>query len=86
MIALALGKKPATIKVTPILKEIAWRLEAIKFFITGVRPLLTRETANSAMSNRKFSTEKIKSTLDFQFKDINDTIKKYANWFVADQG
>ena len=86
MIALALGKKPATIKVTPILKEIAWRLEAIKFFITGVRPLLTRETANSAMSNRKFSTEKIKSTLDFQFKDINDTIRKYANWFVADQG
>ncbi len=86
MIALALGKKPATIKVTPILKEIAWRLEAIKFFITGARPLLTRETANSAMSNRKFSTEKIKSTLDFQFKDINDTIKKYANWFVADQG
>ena len=86
MIALALGKKPATIKVTPILKEIAWRLEAIKFFITGVRPLLTRETANSAMSNRKFSTEKIKSILDFQFKDINDTIRKYANWFVADQG
>ena len=38
------------------------------------------------MSNRKFSTEKIKSALDFQFKDINDTIKKYANWFVADQG
>jgi len=84
-IAVALGKTKATIKVTPFLKEIAWRFEAVKFLITGKRPLVTKETANSAMSNRKFSTAKIKATLGFQFTDIDNTISKYANWFISDQ-
>ena len=85
MIAMYLGKKKATIKVTPFLKEIAWRVEAVKSLITGNPPLLTKETANSAMTESIFSTVKIEQKLGFQFTDINITIKKYANWFIADQ-
>ena len=33
-IALAFGKKKSTIRVTPFLKEIAWRLEALRSLIT----------------------------------------------------
>ena len=84
-IAVALGKKKATIEVTPFLKEIAWRIEAIKFLITGKKPLVTRETANSAMTQSSFSNDKIKDALSFKFTDIDHTISKYANWFLADQ-
>ena len=84
-IAESFGKSKATIKVTPFLKEIAWRAEALKSLITNKKPLITKETANSAMTNRMFSTKKIEQALDFKFTDINFTIKKYTEWFIADQ-
>ena len=84
-IAVAVNKPKATIKVTPFLKEIAWRLEAIRTFVTGNKPLITRETADNAMTNSSYSTTKIISAIDFNFTDIDVTIKKYADWFIADQ-
>jgi len=83
-IADGFGKPHATIKVTPFLKEIAWRVEAFRSFITGKKPLLSQETANSAMTNGTYSTAKIKSAIEFQFTDIDSTIKKYCDWFIAD--
>ena len=83
-IADGFGKPHATIKVTPFLKEIAWRVEAFRSFITGKKPLLTQETANSAMTNGTYSTAKIKSAIEFQFTDIDSTIKKYCDWLIAD--
>ena len=84
-IAVAVNKPKATIKVTPLLKEIAWRAEAIRTFVTGNKPLITRETADNAMTDNSYSTTKIISAIDFNFTDIDVTIKKYADWFIADQ-
>ena len=84
-IAVAFGKPKASIKITPFLKAIAWRMEALKFFITGKTPLITRETANNAMTDRTFSAAKIKEALGFQFTNIDVTINKYANWFIANK-
>ena len=83
-IAVALGKPKATIKVSPFLKEIAWRVDVIRSFVTGKTPLLTKETANSAMTNSTYSTAKIKNAIDFNFTDMDTTIKKYSDWFIAD--
>ena len=83
-IAVALGKPKATIKVSPFLKEIAWRVDVIRSFVTGENPLLTKETANSAMINSTYSTVKIKNAIDFNFTDMDTTIKKYSDWFIAD--
>ena len=83
-IAVALGKPKASIKVTPFLKEVAWRFEAIRSFIISKKPLLTKETANSAMTDGVYSTEKIKKVINFEFTSIDSTIEKYANWFLAD--
>ena len=49
-IALALNRPKASIRLTPFLKEVAWRAEAIKSLITGKRPLITKETANNSMT------------------------------------
>ena len=67
------------------LKEIAWRAEAVRSLITGDMPLITKETANSAMTDSAFSTAKIEKILGAQFTDIDITINKYANWFISDQ-
>ena len=83
-IAVALGKQKATIKVTPFLKEIAWRFQAIRYLITGIAPLITKETANSSMIRHSFSNAKIEKKIGFKFTDIDITIKKYANWFISD--
>jgi len=84
-IAKALGKPKAKIRVTPFLKEIAWRIELVKSFITGKKPLLTKESANSSMRSSSYSTDKIKHALNFKFTDIEVTIDKYAKWFISDQ-
>jgi nucleoside-diphosphate-sugar epimerase len=84
MIAVSLNKPKATIKITPLLKEIAWRVEAVRSFFTNQKPLLTRETANSAMTSSAFNTSKIEKMINFQFTDMDATIKKYAAWFIAD--
>lgn len=84
-IAEALGKPKAKIRVTPFLKEIAWRIESVKSFITGKKPLLTKETANSSMNSNSYSADKIKHALNFRFTDIEVTIDKYAKWFISDQ-
>ena len=83
-ISVAFGKPKASIKVTPFLKELAWRFEKVRSFITSKTPLLTKETANSAMMDGAYSTEKIKKEIDFQFTPIEQTIKKYCDWFIAD--
>ena len=84
-IALALGKPKATIKVTPFLKEIAWRIELVKSLFFNSKPLLTKETANNAMTKRSFSTAKIQKFIRFEFTNIDDTIKKYSDWFISNQ-
>ncbi len=83
-IALKLGKPRATIKVTPLLKELAWRFELVRSFITSKPPFLTKETANSAMKESEFSSNKIQQLIGFRFTDIDTTIKKYSDWFIAD--
>ncbi len=84
-IAVALGKTKASIEVTPLMKEIIWRLEAIRSFVTGKKPLITKETAKSSMTESVFSNAKIKKRLAFKFTDIDTTINKYVNWFLSEQ-
>ena len=83
-IADGLNKPRAKYKVNNFLKEIAWRVEAVRYFITGRRPLITKETANSSMINKAYSNNKICKELNFKFTDINVTIKKYCDWFIRD--
>ncbi len=78
-------KKPrATVKVTPLIKEISWRLELLKSIFTGEKPLITKETAHNAMIFRKYSNKKIKEFIGFEFIPIEETIKKYSKWFIKD--
>jgi dihydroflavonol-4-reductase len=77
MIAKGFGKKPPHRKVTPLLAEIVWRLEAIKGLITGKDPLLTKETARTAQAVVRFDNSKLlKQFPNFQYTALEESIQR----------
>ena len=84
LIADELNVERANIKVTPFLKELAWRIELARSFFTGNRPLLTKETANSAMKNVSYSSEKIKEKLKYKFISFDKTVKDCCRFYKQD--
>jgi dihydroflavonol-4-reductase len=76
-IANAFNKRPPYKKVTPLLAAIVWRLEAIKGFITGKTPLLTKETAATAQAVVHFDNTKFLKTFpSFTYRTIEETINR----------
>ena len=75
-IAKCFEKKSPQKKVTPSLASIVWRLEAIKSMFTGREPLVTKETARTALAKVYFDNSKILKALQgFQFTPISETIQ-----------
>jgi dihydroflavonol-4-reductase len=76
LIAKAFGKKPPTKKVTPLLAKIVWRWEAIKSVFTGKDPLVTKETAATALATSNFDNSKLKKFLPgFNYRPIEESIE-----------
>lgn len=74
-IAKGFGKNTPTKKVTPFLAAITWRLEAIKSFFTNTSPLITKETAATALTNVEYDNSKLLQALsNFRYKKLEDTI------------
>ena len=83
-IAKNFNKPEAKIRVTHFLKELAWRVEAIKSFFTGKESLITKETANTSMTTKTYSSRKIKKATGFCFTPIDHSIKKYCDWYITE--
>lgn len=85
-IALILNKKPATIAVTPLIRQLAWRFEWLKSKLTGSRPLITKETARVSATTFYFSNEKsLKAFPDFNYTAISETIEATGKQFLESQ-
>ena len=77
MMSKGFEKKPAYKKVTPFLAGIIWRLEAIKGLFSGNDPLLTKETANTALTNVAYNNTKLLHQLPhFSYTPLEDTIQR----------
>jgi len=75
LIAAAFGKPSPTKKTTPLLAQLVWRAEAIKAFFSGKEPLVTRETATTALARMNFDNGKLKKFLpEFNYRPIEQTI------------
>ena len=82
MIAEELGKSPPAYKASKWMGEVAWRIEHIKGKLTGTKPLITKETANTAVNIYRYSNHKITGQLDFQFIPIQQTIKEACEYYL----
>lgn len=82
MMAAAMGKPAPSIKVNSLLSGLAWRVEKFRSVITGVKPLITPETAHTAVQQYEYSNEKIKKELGFEFTPIEETIGHFSRVFM----
>ena len=77
LIAEGFNRKKPHREATPMMGEIAWRLELLKSMITGQKPLLTKETAKVAHSKTSFNNAAVLAALPgFSFQPLKDVIKK----------
>ena len=84
MIAQAFGKRPPTKQVTKIIAEVVWRIEALKGFITGKKPLLTKETAHTAQLKVHFNNSKLLKVLpSFSYTSLDVSVKRICGEMKA---
>jgi dihydroflavonol-4-reductase len=74
-------RKRAGIYAGPLLSSVAWRLEHMRYMLTGSKPVITRETARSASGKYYYDNSKIKSALNFDFIPVKKSIKDTAEIF-----
>lgn len=75
LVAKAFGKKEPYKKVTPFIANVVRRLEAIKSRLTGKEPLVTRETAITAMAKVNFDNRKLLGILPgFSYRSMEETV------------
>ena len=84
MMAKAFGKKAPSKKVTPFIAALTWRMENIKSMFMGTSPLLTRETANTALTKVEYDNRKLITQLSgFKYRNMQDTITNTCNKLIA---
>jgi dihydroflavonol-4-reductase len=81
-IAQGFGKRPPYLKVGTGLAGIIWRVEAVRSWLTGSRPLITKDTARSATHHFKFENTKIKQAVAFDFKPLDTTVQRVCESFL----
>ena len=82
-IAAHFEKEKPSRKAGPFISEIAWRMEGIKAFFSGNKPLLTMESARVAHSKTEFNNAALLQALpDFSFTPLDtviaDACRKYS--------
>ncbi|MCE7061422.1 SDR family NAD(P)-dependent oxidoreductase [Dyadobacter sp. CY343] len=83
MIADNMHKKRPSLKVGAGLAGVIWRVEAVRTFLLGTKPLITKETARSAARKVTYNNEKIKKALHFEFQPIEKTVKRVSESLVG---
>jgi dihydroflavonol-4-reductase len=78
MIAEKMDSKIPHRELNPFITNMAWRVERLRSFLLHQNPLITKELHQSAHQKVRFSNEKIRKTLGYQFiplqRSIEDTL------------
>ena len=82
-IALTLNKKAPSIRIKPWQSGFAWRFSKIISLFTGKEPLLSKYSARSAHNISEYSSEKIKTAIDFKFRQIKMVIEDIGRDFLT---
>jgi dihydroflavonol-4-reductase len=76
MMATYLEKPAPSVVVPGFVTSLAWKIDAVRTFITRSEPVLTREMAQTMRQNYTYTNEKIRKTLDFEFMPLEQSIKE----------
>lgn len=75
------GARPPRYRAGRFLSEMAWRLEKVRSFFTGQKPLITRETARNANNKRYFKNDKIRRVIGFEFRPVEEAAENTSRFF-----
>ncbi len=79
-IANVFAKQPPHKRVTRFIAAVIWRIEALKFKMTGKEPLVTKETAHDALAINKYDSNKLQMHFpEFSFTPISETIQRVCS-------
>ena len=81
-IAKHLGKNPPKYKLNNWAIGILWRLEALKAFLVGADPLITKETAKAAKTNFVYDNTKISKTISFEFRSLSQSCERICKQLI----
>jgi len=86
LMAKALGKPAPSIRVNRLMAELSWRALALKAFLTGRQPAITKETARSALNDYRYTSHKVKSRLDCAFIPVSRMVEDFAGIYLSEKG
>ncbi|WP_113663671.1 NAD-dependent epimerase/dehydratase family protein [Pedobacter nanyangensis] len=78
-IAQGFGIKAPSVEAKPWMLGIAWRAAKLASVFTGKAPSLTKDAARSSFNLSYYSNQKIKDTLNFEFKPLHQSIAEVCN-------
>jgi hypothetical protein len=71
------GVKGPTRKATPFLLGLAWRISALKGWLTGKHELLSKESARVGVSRTRFDNKKFLEAFPaFRYRSLRQTIEE----------
>ncbi|MFY7672102.1 SDR family oxidoreductase [Tenacibaculum sp. MEBiC06402] len=73
-------KKPS-IKATPFMTGVFWRIDWLLTKLIGKKPLMTKNSARSSHNKEYYDAQKIKNTLNFTFQKIDVAIREVCSDF-----
>jgi len=82
MVADALDKPHPTLAANKWILNTAVIIESIKSKITGKKPLITSNSAKTAQKISKYNNQKIKQSLNYEFRNIEDSVKEVCGKFL----
>lgn len=85
LIAKSLGVKPPTVGVTPLLREVAWRIAWLASKFTGRPPFITKQTARSSARHYIYANQKSLAAFPFAYTPIAQTVQDTARQFLASE-
>lgn len=65
-----------------LLLNIGWKLDWLKHKLTGKRRQLTKHLSGSLMSETNYSSDKLKTALNYNFKDMKETIFEIGDSYL----
>ena len=83
-IAQALGKKKPHIKVGPFLSAVSWRIAKVISIFTRKTPLISKETVLAGNSISIYDNKKIKSSLNYKYKSVEQSCKDFSDLFLKE--
>lgn len=83
-IADALQKPRPKTFASDMILQTAWRAARLASFFSGKRPMITKEAVSGTNLVHRFNGSKIQKTIDFRYRNMDETITDIAKLFRKD--